>query len=308
VETTWLDEILTRHADARYKLVLGHHPVYPVNGFSGAYQRQIGPENGLRFWNVLVRHRVLAYLCSHMLAFDVQVYDGVLQIMTAGAGTAPLMPKVAEYHHCLQAALDARGLRYQVLDTAGRVREWLAWPLELTPATTWPSLSPGQHPAPVDAGADRGTVSAQLFAWQFSGVCPPVGSGQAKTLLSGWNPDPALAPLWIGLLGREQHLGVLLSPAPGRSPHLWHGPTLAPGEPFCFQVAFHTGMGPGGLLWRRDDEAPWSSLAAASPWGAERLVWPERWSIGHGQLGPEDRPFRGHSLRVAWHVQALELE
>ena len=29
VETTWLREVLHRHADARHKLVLGHHPVYP---------------------------------------------------------------------------------------------------------------------------------------------------------------------------------------------------------------------------------------------------------------------------------------
>ncbi|MFN2224795.1 MAG: metallophosphoesterase family protein, partial [Anaerolineae bacterium] len=122
VESTWLNETLARHAGARYKLVFGHHPVFPVNGFSGVYQRQVEPESGLRFWNVLVRHGVTAYLCSHMLAFDVQVHDGVLQIMTAGAGTAPLMPAGIEYHHCLQAALDAGGLRYQVLDTAGRVR------------------------------------------------------------------------------------------------------------------------------------------------------------------------------------------
>ena len=31
VETAWLDRVLAEHADARHKLVLGHHPVHPVN-------------------------------------------------------------------------------------------------------------------------------------------------------------------------------------------------------------------------------------------------------------------------------------
>ncbi len=85
VETTWLEETLAAHADARYKLVLGHHPVFPINGYSGDFQREIEHENGRHFWEILVHHGVLAYFCSHMLAFDTQVHDGVLQVMTAGA-------------------------------------------------------------------------------------------------------------------------------------------------------------------------------------------------------------------------------
>ena len=69
------------------------------------------------------------------------------------------------------------------------------------------------------------------MAYRFSGVCSPTGSGEAQTLLCGWDPGPALAPLWIGLQGREHRLGVLLSPTPGRSPHLWRGPALPPGRP-----------------------------------------------------------------------------
>ena len=88
VETRWLEETLSQHADARHKLVIGHHPVFPVNGFSGAYQREIGPEHGAALWDILVREEVLAYVCSHILAFDVQVHRGVLQVCTAGAGTA----------------------------------------------------------------------------------------------------------------------------------------------------------------------------------------------------------------------------
>ncbi len=250
LEMAWLDQTLADHADVRYKLVFGHHPVYPVNGFSGSYQREVAPEDGQAFWQVLVNHRVLAYLCSHILAFDVQVHHGVLQILTAGAGTAHRMPEESEYLHCLQAALDANGLRYQVLDPSGRVREWLAWPLVLPASAEWLSLSPGESQAPLCGHDERDERRTRLVAWRFSGLCPPAGEGDAQTLLSGWDVSPALAPLWIGLSGPENRLCVLLSPTPGRSPHLWYGPVLPPDQPFAVQVALHTGMGPGGLLWK----------------------------------------------------------
>jgi hypothetical protein len=53
VETTWLEEVLSAHADAEIRLVLGHHPVFPINGFSGAWQREIEPEaaGSGRFWS-----------------------------------------------------------------------------------------------------------------------------------------------------------------------------------------------------------------------------------------------------------------
>jgi hypothetical protein len=307
VEIKWLENVLERHANVRDKLVLGHHPVYPVNGFSGVYQREIGPDNGRAFWQVLVKHGVLAYICSHILAFDVQVHQGVLQITTAGAGTAHLMPKETEYHHCLQVALDSDGFRYQVLDISGRVCEWLSWPIQQPLSGTGTHLETGDQPAPVSFDCGRNASQALLLAWRFSGTCSTIAQGQAQTLLAGWDPGPGLAPLWIGLLGSENRLSVLLSPAPGRSPHLWHGPELPPGEAFNIQVALHTGMGPGGILWREDGGSSWSSLVAASPWGAERLTWPSRWSLGQGEMGSGDRPFRGLNLQAQWYQEILEL-
>jgi hypothetical protein len=302
VEAAWLDQTLTDHADARFKLVFGHHPVFPVNGFPGPYQRDVEPEDGRALWHVLVRHGVIAYVCSHILAFDVQVHDGVLQILTAGAGTAHRMPEEIEYLHCVQMALDAQGLRYQVLDTAGQVREWLSWPPAVPASATWTPLPFGTVSAPTDTNSAH-----RLVAWQFTAIPPRGADGTPQTLLSGWDPGNALAPLWIGLTRPENRLTVLLSPQPGRSPHQWFGPALEPGSPFALQLAIHTGMGPGGLLWRWNDDSPWSSLEGASPWGAERLVWPSTWSIGHGKRGPDDRPFRGQNLHTTWHESRISL-
>jgi hypothetical protein len=141
VETDWLAATLAAHRDARHKLVVGHHPVFPVNGFAGDSQREIAAEHGPEFWRILVENEVFAYLCSHILAFDVQVHDGVLQVLSAGAGTAHRMPEDVEYLHCVQAALDGQGLRFQVLDTEGLPRERLSWPPRLAPCREWTPLA-----------------------------------------------------------------------------------------------------------------------------------------------------------------------
>jgi hypothetical protein len=288
VETTWLQEVLIEHADARSKLVFGHHPVFPINGFGGEYQREIEHANGLRFWDVLVHHGVRAYFCSHMLAFNVKVHDGVLQVMTAGAGTKHRMPEEIEYLHAVQVALDAASLRYQVLDDSGVVRERLTWPPAIPPVSTWSSMPNG----PVTS-----SNTSLIQVWYFAGILPSAAGG-SQTLVSGWTSERGLPPIWVGLIGPEQRLSVLLSPQLGRSPGLWHGPTFEPGQSFTIQVAVHQGMGPGGMLWRWGDDAPWTSMTGTAPWGAERLPDIGQWSIGCSKGNPGDRPFQGPDLRV----------
>lgn len=298
VELDWLDETLAAHADARYKIVFGHHPVFPINGFVGSHQREISHEIGPKFWEILVHHGVLAYWCSHILAFDVQVHEGVLQILTAGAGTAHRMPEDVEYLHAMQAALDRSGLRYQVLDREGTVREWLRWPFIEPAATAWQSLAQGVQPSPCANLLLPTPEDTPIPFWQISGVIGDGRDGTPQTLLSLWNDGEALAPFWLGLHGREQRLALSLAPQPGRSPHLWTGPILPPHQPFSCQLALHSGMGPGGLLWRWNEETPWSSLRGASAWGVERLPNTTHCTVGHAQRGQTDRPFRGSALLV----------
>lgn len=307
VETNWLEQTLGEQADAKYKLVFGHHPVYPVNGFSGTYQRDIAPGNGQQFWEILVRHNVMAYVCSHILAFDVQVHDGVLQILTAGAGTIPRMPDGIEYLHCVQAVIDSSGIRYQVLDTSGQVREWLKWPLELPSLNIWEKFDSSSFISFSNREQNTKVTTAQFIVWHFSSTLSQNNNGKIQTLLSGWNSDQSIAPVWIGLRGTEQRLCISLSPEPGNSPHMWLGPTLPLEKPFEIQIGIHTGMGPGGLLWRWNDKTSWSSLRCASPWGAERLNWPENWAVGHDQYGPGSAQFNGNNLEVLGYSQLLQL-
>ena len=289
VEADWLRRTLEAHADARWRLVVGHHPVFPVNGYAGPHQRTICPEDAGPFWAALRNHGVTAYLCSHILAFDVQCHGGVLQITSAGAGRVHRMPEGVEYLHCVQMALDGMGLRLQVIDDEGWVRERLDWP----PPEPGPMHPLGSDdPSP---WADLATSQPIVLA--FSGRAAPAGTAARQTLLCGADEDGS-TPLWIGLTGPAQRLAVLLQPEAGRSPHLWLGPGVEAGAPFDLHLMLHPGMGPGGLLWRPAGQERWTSLDGASAWGLERLAWPERHRIGATPAG--DLPFAGGSLAVGW--------
>ena len=293
LELAWLDATLRAHSDARQKLVLGHHPVFPINGFTGTYQREIGHEYARPFWDILVNANVLAYLCSHILAFDVQAHRGVLQICTAGAGTAHRMPEGVEYLHCIQAALDDEGLRYQVLDTDGVVRERLQWPLPDTDPGGWRELQPGYIEAPFSGPVESG----RRIALRLVGQSAAADVATAQTIFTAFEPG-SIAPFWLGMRGPRQTLTAIVGRQPGRSPTYWFGPDLPPGESFDIDVTIYPDMGPGGLLYRRHDSARWSSFSAAAAQGLEQLSWPGHWAIGHGQAGREDRAFRGATLSV----------
>ena len=220
---------------------------------------------------------MLAYLCSHILAFDVQARRGVLQICTAGAGTAHRMPEGIEYLHCVQAALDEQGLRYQVLDTDGVVRERIEWPL------------PSPDPA-------RGHVrSGRRIVLRLVGQSATTDTASAQTVFTAFAPG-SIASFWLGLRGPKQTLTVIVGRDPGRSPSYWFGPDLPVGDGFDIHVAIYPDMGPGGLLCRRHETPRWSSFNSATARGLEQLSWPQQWAIGHGQGDAEDRAFRGASL------------
>lgn len=296
VETQWLEKTLKENSDARHKLVLGHHPVFPVNGFSGPYQREIGPEHSAVFWDILVREKVLVYICSHILAFDVQVNRGVLQICTAGAGTAHRMPEGAEYLHCVQAAIDGQGFRFQVLDTEGTVREQLAWPPPDQYLGAWRPLRAGED----DAQFQGQMKSGQRIELRLTGQASAFGHAAPQTIFSACAPD-FIAPVWIGFRGAKQTLTAIIGGISGRSPSYWIGPDVPPDSMFDLHLAFHADMGPGGVLYRHHQDQHWTSFSAATAKGISEIAWPSRWVIGHGQGGTKDRPYMGRKLDCqAW--------
>ena len=289
VETDWLQETLETNADARWKFVVGHHPAFPVNGYTGACARTIGEEHVGKFWGLLRSNGVMAYLCSHILAFDVQVHDGVLQITSAGAGTAHRMPEDTEYLHAVQIAVDGNGLRGQVLDTKGDMRERFSWPRKRP--GFWTDIS-GETPAEIEVpeGAEQ---EARFFHLRIVGMFDEPTEGQRETLLSARCARSGHEVLWIGVSGQSRRLTVTLQPRAGRSPHYWFGPETA--DVFDFELALDYTMGPGGIMFRKQD-GPWSSMESSSPWGPERLVWPLCLSVGESSMGHPC--FSGENLKI----------
>ena len=299
VEHEWLDGVLTDQADARFKLVIGHHPIHAVNGYQLYPTWRVAPEDGQPFWDTLVQHGVLAYICSHILLFDVQVHRGVLQIATGGAGTygmpvVGLMPDAYEYLHLVQAAIDETGVRYQVLDTDGVAREWLQWPEPALESPDFAMLEPTSAP-------QKPATGCWIAHFSISGYASL--SEIDQTILTGSQTWEGPEAIWVGMFEGSNRLTVQLVPEPGQGAQRWDGPRLA--GPFDLEIAIHSGMGPGGVLWR-ETGGVWSSLWSSTARGASQLAWPEAWNVGHGPSGNGDRPFVGSELNVNVATSGIE--
>ena len=136
------------------------------------------------------------------------------------------MPEEIEYLHCVQAALDENGLRCQVLDTAGVIRERLDWPVPLAGPLRWQELPHGETDA-LFAGRLTGGRIVELRLKGKTGSAGAV----AQTMFSASSPG-AIAALWLGVRGPKQTLAVIVQREPGRSPIYWLGPDLAASDSF----------------------------------------------------------------------------
>ncbi len=269
-DMAWVDEVLAQNADAAYKLVAGHYPVFRVNGYTGM---SIPHADWEPFWATLRKHHVDAYLTSHVLAFDVQVRDGILQICSGGAGP-DVMPAATEATHAVQIALDREGLRYQVLNVAGKVRESLAWPF-LPPEDVsranpknWLPMEAGQ---PIPVGD---LPQSRIFLYRISNLAYFANPHEYRVdLLEGTKAGQRMLQAWIDLLSLR--LNVTLDIGDVGLQH-WLGPVIdfRKGS-MDVEIAFHPGMGPGGVLWRWDDSSPWSSMETTSEYGLEAMRWPD---------------------------------
>src|SRR5215469_5114914 len=134
VETEWLSLVLDQHRAIPQKLVFGHYPVLPVNGYTTHPLWRIEPVAGERFWSLLVEHEVLAYVCSHVIAFDTRAEGGVLQICSGGAGTrygpsGNFMRGESQFFHFVACELAKGKLAMTALDEAGTARRRIDWPV-----------------------------------------------------------------------------------------------------------------------------------------------------------------------------------
>jgi hypothetical protein len=304
LEAAWLEDALAAGYDAEYVFVAGHYPVFPVNGYS-SLPWCFAPGARASLWDILVRHGVTAYLCSHVLAFDAQVHRGVLQLTAGGAaGGDPatdhpaiphgMMPGPQEYPHVAQLAVDAQGLRCQVLDFTGTVREHLAWPppdlgghLEQAPTTDLATLEPGEilHLRLRETGDLSQLVNAGLRPNAYAEAVKWLESSDGA-FAAGF--DCASHRLFVDIdLGAAAFRGAAAASAPADRCR-WHGPALDLGQAAQIELLFDPRLGPGGLLWRLAPSEPWTSSSTTSAVGPVPFPWPV-------EIEPTS-----HLLELAW--------
>ena len=316
IDWRWVDDALAHHADARYKVVAGHFPAFPVNGYAMPCWR-IRAEDAESLWKVLVKHRVAAYLCAHIIAFDVQIHDGIPQICSAGGGYPLLYPPQTEYFHFAQIGIGPQQLEWRAVDAEGKVREQGQWPFECPPATTWRALEE-QGVALPQKDSVRRTAADDVLLLRFEGRGVRRADAE-QTLLTGWNDSDAPTAVWIGFSGNR--LEVRISSRRGDPALRWCGPPVREGD-LAFDLALHGALGPGGVLVRGTESQRWTSLQSEASYGFGALTWPKRWSSGLAHAGYrrtpapaiqtllnyppgiEERvdPFLGSALRVRAHL------
>ena len=205
------------------------------------------------------------------------------------------MPEGVEHLHAVQIAVDNAGLRYQVLDDQGSVREKLAWPRSDLPHGI--SLKSGFQPSSWLRGTALDLVQLRLKC-----IAQLAGRGERQSLFAARDAQTGKMPLWIGLIGKEMQLTANLQPTAGHSRHHWLGPSLQDQQPFDIEILLHQGMGPGGILWR---SPAWSSFQGISAWGLERLEWPDSCLVG--AIGTcEEAISKGPELHASLSTGILE--
>jgi calcineurin-like phosphoesterase family protein len=291
IDAAWLDKVLTENHDAKYKLVTAHLPAHTVNGYGFM---NCNHEDSLKFWDLLVKHGVQIYLCSHVLAFDVQVHRGVMQIATgcaSGKGGGGLMPDNTEYVHFVQVALGDDGVRFQTIDMASSVREWGVWPVKESPGRYAVDNTSAKLSEQLRSGPTVGET--WYVIWRFSGVVPQPAD-HPQTLLAGF------MGLSIVFEEASMRLAVNLTPERDRSWERWTGPKFEPGQRFSFEIMMYSALGPGGLLFRQTGEKIWNSMDTKSARGLEKFSWPGLWWVGRGQDGDYHDVWSGDLPKVEW--------
>ena len=300
VELEWLEKVLSDHKELKYKFVVGHHPVHQVGTMISDYELTIHSKNGIDVWDIFKKHKVFAYLCGHILDYDVQIHDGILQIVSGGAGRS------RRYLHLIQAAVDERGLRYQVLNVNKKQDHWFEWPLKLPDSKDWILLHNAENEAPLLTIQKKN--QKYIIIWDIKAEINSSLCSTMQTMISGWNSENDLFAFWIGIIGSEQQVTVQIRPENNRSPGFWHGPKIDPGEKIELQIAMHSGMGPGGILWRSNESGNWTSFRTANNWGVEKVSWPKKWTVGYDRNTIKVFPFKIGTLAVKYYLQAVNPE
>ena len=122
-QLAWLDAALTK-STARWKIVIGHHPVYTALDDSDGYDHD-QPDLIARLNPLLVKHSIPLYICGHDHCLQVVQVAGITHVVN-GAGSQTYDPGAAirggfasGAHGFMTIALGASKLDFALIDMHG---------------------------------------------------------------------------------------------------------------------------------------------------------------------------------------------
>lgn len=125
-QLAWLEADLSANRDAGHIFVMGHSPAYPAGPHVHS-ALDARPAERDRFWALLAKHRVDAYLCAHEHLYNSKVAGGVRQILTGSCG-APLAKGFGgSFYHFARFTVRGPNVKVEVIDQKGAKIETLEW-------------------------------------------------------------------------------------------------------------------------------------------------------------------------------------
>ncbi|AGS25227.1 metallophosphoesterase family protein [Rhizobium etli] len=253
-----LENALSRLDRGKPIIVVGHHPIWPINGYDRAPQWVVPADEGEKAWRIMQENNVRLYVCSHIIAFDVQLKRGLAQVCTGGAGTKygahSAMPGQAEAPHLVLASgLGSTRMRIERIGMAPAVREVWALTREVN---GWRYSNFGQ----VDLCLDLLPSDATGYGFSISRAY----GGEGSIEIYAHEEGPAICTIEYS----DARIVLNLTPSPGEDARQW---TAKPTSNWSFaQIEIIAGAGPGGVLLRFDSE-PQSSMKTVAARGLEEV-------------------------------------
>ncbi|UWU19469.1 hypothetical protein N2599_37140 (plasmid) [Rhizobium sullae] len=253
-----LESALSRLDPGKPIVVVGHHPIWPINGYDRAPQWIVPADEGQKAWRIMQENNVRLYACSHIIAFDVQLKGGLAQVCTGGAGTkygaqAAMPGQVEGPHLVLASGLGSDRMCIERIGVAPTERE--VWRLTRE-ADGW-RYSDFRR---VDLSVDMLPPDARGYGFDISRVYGDEGSIE----IFAHDEGPAICAIDYS----DNRIVLNLTPSPGEDSRQW---TAKPaGNWSSAQIEVVAGAGPGGVLLRIDSE-PQSSMKTVAARGLEQV-------------------------------------
>ena len=80
-QSQWLDEVLQTHADAKFKIVQGHVPIWGKLNSRASSRLKLKNGRNSPFYKTMQKHEVDLYLCGEFHDLNVHKSDGLWQIV-----------------------------------------------------------------------------------------------------------------------------------------------------------------------------------------------------------------------------------